>query len=177
MNKRVDKLTGKKVHSPLRQIIDKYGEVQCSTLASAPKVPEGSSFGSIVLGDSELASISDHQVRYKVQLIAGRVRNLETQLNQLRTIRDLPALPASILSNETGSVEPQGRASSDLHEEEIEALADFLKPSSLKRRGLTFDDLGRLKVTHPASRERKTVSISTPDLQGALEKTLKRNVS
>lgn len=101
MNKRLDKLTGEKVHSPFRLIIDKYSEIQSISSFSLPKEERVMNLGSVVMSEAELASFSDHQVRYKAQLLAGRVRNLETQLNQLRTITNLPTLvtkPARALS-------------------------------------------------------------------------------
>ncbi|UWP88443.1 hypothetical protein [Aliiroseovarius crassostreae] len=179
MNKRQDKLTGEKVHSPFRVIIDKYCEIQSISSSSPFKEKRAQNLGSVVMSEAELASIPDHQVRYKVQLLAGRVRNLETQLNQLRTISKLPTLPRNTLCDEAQRGHEEGvdavsnSTNQALHEAEIAALAEFLKPNALKRRGLGFDDLGRLNVTHPANRKRKTVPISSPELRTALEKILR----
>ena len=183
MNKRPDKKTGEKVHSPLRQVIDKYSEIRNLSVVSRTKAAKASYLETVAMSEAELASIPDHQVRYKAQLLAGRVRNLETQLNQLRAISNLPTLPASPLPQESfldeAAESDAVSTSSDqfLDEAEIEALADFMKPSALKRRGLVFDDLGRLSVMHPASRERKSVSVSAPELQSALTKALKAHRS
>lgn len=179
MNRRLDRRTGSKVHSPLRQVIEKYAKIQNLAFSSPKMDIKVASSGAVAISEAELALIPDHLVRYKAQLLVGRVRNLENQLNQLRTIANLPSLSEAILSEGTlasGTARPNAISEGTgqiLNEGEIDALADFLKPSSCRRRGLSFDNLGGLKVTHPASRERKVASLSTPDLQSALEKILK----
>lgn len=178
MNLRVHPQTGEKEHSPARQIINRYVEVQkVSTKRMTSRAEPGLS--SIVLSEREMKEIEDHQVRYKVQLMAGRLRNLETQLSQLRTINRLPTLPPTALS-ENYLLASEGQlpgADSDqdlsLDEEDLNALTDFLNESKLHRRKLEFDDNGALKVTHPARSDTATVSISKPFLADALRKILR----
>jgi len=178
MNRRTDPQTGDKTHSPSRLIINKYIEIQkVATKRVSKKIKQ--SFGSIALSESEMKEIEDHQVRYKVQLLAGRVRNLETQLNHVRTINSLPVLTTAGLSqsflrgaeDQTSVIENSQNLRLD--EEELDALNDFLKKSSMRRRKVEFDNNGTLKITHPASSTTSTAAISKPFLEGALHKILR----
>lgn len=177
-NKTLDRRTGKKVHSPLRQVIDKYVEIQ-RLLQRKPGRPDvAKSLGSAFLSDCELTAIEDHQVRHKVQLLLGRVRNLNTQLNEARAVQNLPSLPASAFSagehpnNQGSQFTNEREAYLGLDEEELEAIEDFLKETSMRRRALDFDEIGTLRVKIRPTIEAKTVVLSKPEFQRALRKIL-----
>lgn len=178
-NKTLDKRTGQKTHSPLRQVIDKYSEVQRLLEKKPGRTEAKRSMGSALLSDAELASIEDHQVRYKVQLLVGRVRNLSAQLNEARAIQNLPTIPAAafpegfLAGNQDAPPLLGSGANLALDEDELEALEDFVKQTSMRRRALDFDELGTLRVTLRPTKEGKTVALSKPELQSALEKILR----
>ena len=178
MNLRTDPRTGEKKHSPARRIIKKYIEVQ--ELPSKRTIkPAEHHLASFAFDESEMREIKDHQVRYKVQLLVGRVRNLETQLNHVRTISNLPELAAEnvpqnhSLLNEDPSVPIGDGDAIRLDEAEREALHDFLNDNSMHRRKIGFDENGALKATHPANPSTSTTAISKPFLKGALHKILR----
>jgi len=177
-NKTLDKRTGQKTHSPLRQVIDKYAEVQRLSEKRPGRVEPRVSMGNALLSEADLASINDHQVRYKTQLLVGRVRNLSNQLNEVRAIQNLPsisaaAFPQSFLSeglNASPSIASEGNVALD--EEEMEAIKDFVKKTSMRRRNLDFDEMGTLSVNLRPTQESKTVALSKPELRSALEKII-----
>lgn len=178
MNLRMNPQTGEKDYSPARLIINKYIEAQRAS-SKRPTKASAMSYGSFALSESEMKEIEDHSVRYKVQLMAGRVRNLETQLNQLRTINKLPTLPPAALS-QSYLLSSEGLTSIEEHdqdlsleEEELKAISDFLDQKAMQRRKVAFDENGSLKVTHPASPKTTTLAISKPFLENALQKILK----
>ena len=164
----------------MRQVIDKYAEVQSQLVVGTSRKSPPPDISSVFLNEKELMSIDDHQVRYKVQLLAGRVRNLETQLNQARVIGKLPAVQTSSSGGEMLTYEMIGASgiASDggepLDDAELRAVEDFLKVTALRRRGLSFDESGRLNVVHPASHQRSTALLSIPDFKSALQKVLRR---
>lgn len=178
MNLRNNPQTGEKNYAPARLIINSYIDAQKGLRKRGDKISEHN-FGSLFLNDSEIKEINDHQVRYKVQLMVGRVRNLETQLNQLRTINNLPVLPPATLSQNylpgiggQSSVVERNQ-SLILDEEELRALNDFLDEKSMKRRRIAFGDNGTLKATYSASSQTSTCAISKPFLEDALRKILR----
>ena len=177
MNLRTNTQTGEKSYSPLRLIINKYVGVQKMSAKRATKIVP--SFGSFVLSEAEMREIEDHQVRYKVQLLIGRVRNLETQLNHVRAIGNLPMLPtagemkSSSLEGSELITLPKGDRDSKLDEEEQKSLEDFLSERSMLRRKIAFDENGALTATHLASPKRSTTFISKPFLKSALSKVLR----
>jgi hypothetical protein len=178
MNLRRNSHNGEKDYSPARRIINKYTNVQkFATKRPASKIEP--SYGSFALSDSEMREIQDHSVRYKVQLMAGRLRNLENQLNQLRTINKLPALPPAALSQSRllGSGRQfsteENAYDANLDEEEINALNDFLDDRSMRIRKLEFSEVGALKATYPASSQTSSSAISKPFLKDALQKILR----
>lgn len=178
-NKTLDKRTGQKTHSAHRQVIEKYAEVQRLSERRPGRVDaqKGTSFA--LLSEAELASIEDHQVRYKAQLLVGRVRNLNNQLNQVRAIQNLPSISAAAYPERLRTESPDATAllgtgdEFTLDEDELEAIRDFFKNLSMHRRGLDFDKVGRLRVNLRPTKEAKTVALSKPELQRALEKVLR----
>ncbi len=178
MNRRLDPQTGENNYSPARLIINKY--IECQRHSGGLKTKkEEQKFGSFALSEAEMKEIEDHTVRYKVQLIVGRMRNLETQLNQLRTINKLPSLPPAALSESylissegLDTIEEPDRNLS-LSEDELEALSDFLELKSMRRRKAEFDENGTLRITHPASPKTTVKAISKPFLETSLRKILK----
>ena len=177
MNLRTDPRTGEKKVSPARSVINKYADFQKFTSKRTKKRPEPN-LASLVFNDSEMREIADHQVRYKVQLLVGRVRNLEAQLNHVRTISNLPQLttanaPHNPSTTQEDRVAPNGNGVYlSLDDAEREALHDFLNERSMHRRKLRFDENGVLKATHPANSKTLITPISKPFLEGALRKVL-----
>ena len=178
VNSRTDNNTGEKIKYPARQIIDKYKEVQEFKISGVRKKQAHRNFSTPDFSEAELLSIEDHQVRYKVQLLSARVRNLNKQLNAVREIRNLPLVSTSMLSQNLLKKDADGSAlaveGTDLtiDEQELDALADFLKPGALKRRQMKFDDDGILQIESPPSRKRTTIQGSRGFFEQALRKIL-----
>lgn len=180
VNKYPDQKTGQNEFSSARKIFDKYDAVQKVKLASLKREVRQESFATPDLDEEEIRQIKDHQVRYKVQLLSARVRNLNNQLNAAREIGKLPMVPLSMLSanlpfsesNET-LIAASYNSNLTLSEPEVDALADFMNPKSLRRRNLDFDAQGILNIETPPNRNREISQISRGFFDQALQKILK----
>ncbi|WP_425080036.1 hypothetical protein [Ruegeria denitrificans] len=184
-NSNIDATTGERTYRPQRRIVEKYAEIQriiedsSGRNSGQPNVSHPPSTSVAFLSDDELGAINDNQVRYKVQLLQGRVKNLLIQNNNFRKISNLPLLSASMFGEQFKPAESQctanpiGKLSGILVENELSVLIDFLENGSLKSRQLHFDDVGTLRVTLPAISRRKEVRISKPGLEEVLKKLIR----
>lgn len=178
MNTYTNPKTGEKEPVKARQIFNKYKEVQEAKLSNVRVKRSQARLATPDLSEREMLAIEDHQVRYKVQLLSTKVRNLNKQLDAARKIQNLPMVPMSMLSAKLLSKDLDGnalvndKASLLLSEEELDALEDFMKPTSLKRRKMDFDSEGILNIEKLPSQKRETVQISRGFLEQALRKVL-----
>ncbi|MBE1291018.1 MAG: hypothetical protein GJ677_00865 [Rhodobacteraceae bacterium] len=178
-NSTLDQDTGSRRYRPYRQIVDKYREAQNAMTKRKRINNEAPILNLPSLSRAELSAISDDQVRYKVQLILGRIRSLHQQCNSLREISKLPVLSVSQMGDQNVSIgghsgeKPEPNRVNWLNEEELRALSDFVDARALKTRRLEFDEFGALIVFHPASNRRHAASVSKPNLESALHRLLK----
>jgi hypothetical protein len=179
MNRRKNPRTGETARAPARLIIDEYIKAQKLSPRRVAKHQSMNSFlGSDLFSESEMKEIHDHQIRYKIQLLVGRARNLETQLTHARIIHSLPILSVSEVSQRSiqrksgVSLFTENNHDLTLDEEELEALRDFLDESAKIRRKVQFDVNGSLRVTRSPSPKTSTIAISKPFLESALQKII-----
>lgn len=176
MNKTLNSKTGLKSHSAARRIIDQYARIHNHN-SRAGQNSEISIGANPLISDAELAGIPDHQLRYKIQLLAARARNLQNQLNQVRSIGNLPIISEPYLRQLQHQEFPasdsvDGSHDATLDQAEIDSVMDLVEVRSMLRRGLTFDQNGALKIEVPASQRTRTISISKPFFESAVRKIL-----
>lgn len=183
-NKYPNKQSGRKEHASYSVLLREYIKTQQALLAlKQPRMRKESSDPSelplVLLDDSELTSISDQTVRYKVQLLMGRASNLNKQLQAARTLSKMPTIPHNFvaLGNDEhfqSSLEPEAASALDLDEDEIAAVENFLNEKILMRKGLSYNENGALTLSPGHSHPGQTKVLSDPELQQALRKILER---
>ncbi|MBU5637509.1 hypothetical protein KOM00_12300 [Geomonas sp. Red69] len=165
---------GVKTVSPYSRVISAWAAVS-QEKAVAKKArgsePAAASVGGF-LTTNDLASISDLVVRHKVAILYGQVNQLKNQAEMRKAIRENPVaprllgavpIPLSIDSGNSSTIN-----STNLTDDELDALEDFLREASAKRRGLTFNDLGAVI----AKRAVTGSALSKPGFVDALRKIL-----
>jgi len=175
MNKNIDRRTGEKTFSLMRQIINIYIGMSISNSRS-PDTSIGLERNhdkAVHLSSDELKQIHDHQLRYKISLMNREMRNLEAQVRILLST-SLPSLDHPQSSESKVSNVLVDGNEQVLAEEERDALQDLLDETSLRRRGIVYGDHGQLRVTLPPSARSRDLTLSLPYLRNAIAKVLAR---
>lgn len=176
-NKRFNPKTGRNEHAAYRLLVEKYAEVhEVKFNAMRQTQKDRIASTSVLFTDEEILSVEDFQVRYKIQLMQGKLRSLMNQLNSIRRIENMPLISSQVtkrntLGNETDSPISPENLSVALEEFEVDAVVDFLSADSLRNRRLSFDEVGALSIQH--SPRKISSSASKPFLRDALEKIAK----
>lgn len=154
--------------SPYLKIIQAWAAVAASmstTKSTANKKVTVSGRSTDLVTNDDLIIIPDLIVRHKVALLIGQFNGLRNQSEMRQAIKNNPPVPGILSVTKLNDAIDHNMA---LSSEEIEALADFLSPAGLNRRGIEFDDVGAVIV----KRAQQGSRLSKPGFVDAIKKIL-----
>ena len=152
--------------NPYRELIDLW--IEYSTLKTNINTPlskNDNSKSNSIISKEEIASISDHVLRYKITMITSELTGVRNQINILQQVKDMPKVAASLSSQEITHHEALDVF---LDEYDLEAIKSILTNSLSNL--VEFDDTGALIAKKTIKRGE---SISHPGFQDALQKIIK----
>ena len=149
-----------------KRIVNAWADVAAEMAVSKRGrfLPEAVAVGAF-LTNKDLEEIRDAVVRHKVAIMLGQFNQLKNQAEMRKAIKDNPPIPRFLEAKE-----PSEAIAYDLslNEDELEALLDFIKEASVKRRGIEFNDIG----TVMAKRVVNEKPLSKPGFVEAIRKIL-----
>lgn len=164
-NKRTAK-DGTTIDNPFSKIITAWANVAQDRAVGKRGAPKAAALetGSYITS-KDLEKIGDLVVRHQVAIMLGQFRQLKNQAEMRNAIKDMPPIPSLPGPPENADAITYDLA---LNEDELEALADFIKGASAERRGIEFNDVG----TVMAKRVNNGKALSKPGFVDAIRKIL-----